>query len=327
MKDMLYTLLRAFGPSGYEDGIRAAIEEAVRPYVDEMRVDALGNLIAIKRGSGRKIMLAAHMDQTGFVVTEADDKGFLRVHNVGWPRRLHALNRPLTFQNGVKGVLSYEVDGHNPSDTTMKSMFVDIGASSREEALGRVAIGDMAVYTCEVNELSGDAIAAPAMDNRAGCALVIEALKALGDTANEIYAVFSVQEEVGLRGAGPAAYDIAPDEALAIDVTPTGDTPKSERQSVRLGGGIAVKIMDGSIICAPDVVRALEEAARQSGAKCQREVLTRGGTDAGAIHLTRGGVKTGALSIPCRYVHSATEVISLSDMQAGVQLLAAYLKA
>ena len=325
MKDILIKLLEAFGPSGYEGPVRAVIEQEIGPYVDELRVDALGNLIAVKHGDGKRIMLSAHMDQTGFIVTDADEHGFLRVHNVGWPRRLHALNRHLVFENGVNGVLSYEVEGHKADDSTMKAMFVDIGAYSREEALSRVQIGDMAVYTCEVCMLTCDVMSAPAMDNRAGCALLIEAVKALGDCPNEVVAVFSTQEEVGLRGAGAAAYDVRPDFAVALDVTPTGDTPKTERQSVKLGGGIAVKIMDSSIICAPDVVTALEQAGDRAGVKHQREVLTRGGTDAGAIHQSRGGVPTGALSVPCRYVHSATEVISLSDVAAGITLLTNFL--
>lgn len=163
------------------------------------------------------------------------------------------------------------------------------------------------------------------MDDRAGCALLIEALKGLTDCPNEVVAVFTTQEEVGLRGARAAAWGVEPDVGLALDVTLCGDTPKGPRISVKLGGGIAVKVMDMSLICHPGVVEALEKAAGRAGALYQREVLTAGGTDAGAIQLTRGGVPAGVLSIPCRYVHSAVETVSLSDMREGVKLLGAYL--
>lgn len=325
MKETLRKLLYAFGPSGREDAVRAVVEQEIRPYVDEMRTDALGNLIAVKQGKGRRIMLAAHMDQIGFVVTEADEHGFLRVHNVGYPRRLHSLNRHLVFENGVRGVLSYEAEDHDPKDASMKAMFVDIGAASREEALARVEIGDMATYVPELCELTENLLSAPAMDDRAGCALLIEVLRQLRECPNEVAFVFTTQEEVGLRGAGPAAYDVRPDEAVAIDVTPAGDPPKADRLPVKLNAGIAVKIMDNSLVCAPSVVAALERAGDEAGARYQREVLTYGGTDAGRIHLSRGGVRSGVLSIPCRYVHSATEVVSLKDMEAGVKLLTKYL--
>lgn len=164
------------------------------------------------------------------------------------------------------------------------------------------------------------------MDDRAGCAIVVEMLKNLGETKNEIVAVFTVQEEVGLRGATAAAFDVDPDMGVALDVTLCGDTPKGPKINVKMGEGIAVKILDSSLICHPGVVRAMEEAAERCGAKYQREVLTAGGTDSGAIQRTRGGVPAGVLSIPCRYVHSATEVVSLRDMENGVRLLSELVK-
>ncbi len=325
MKQTLKKLLAAYGPSGHEDQVRKVIEGEIAPYVDEMRVDALGSLIAVKRGNGKKIMLAAHMDQIGFIATEADEHGFIRLASVGYPRRLHSLNRHIVFENGARGVISYEVEGADPADTSMKGLYADIGAYTREEALARVGVGDMAVYTPEIMELSDGVMSAPAMDNRAGCALLIGALKALKDCPNQVVAVFTAQEEVGIRGAGPAAYEIRPDLAVALDVTPAGDTPKCDKQTVKLGRGIAVKIMDNNIVCAPDVVAGLEKAGDAAGVKRQREVLTRGGTDAGPIHLSRGGVRTGVLSVPCRYVHSATEAIDLNDLDAGVKLLTRFL--
>ena len=328
MKQLLKNLLFAFGPSGREGQIRKVIEDAIGMHVDSMQVDALGNLIAVKKGTnpnGKKIMLAAHMDQIGFVVSDADKEGFLRVHNVGGLRRSHSLNRRVVFENGMNGVLSYEVEGNDPADATMMKMFIDIGASSREEALSKVELGDMAVYAPEMFFIGADYVAGVAMDDRAGCAIQIEVMKKLKDCPNEVIFVFTTQEEVGLRGATGAAYSVAPDEAIAIDVTLTGDTPKGHKLPMKLGEGIAVKIMDQSMISSPEMVRALEAAAQRSGAKFQREVLNMGGTDAGAIHRSRGGVPSCVLSIPCRYVHSATELVSLGDMESGVTLLNDYL--
>lgn len=325
MKELLKKLTAAFGPSGHEGAVRRIIREEIAPYVDEVRVDALGNLIAVKHGPGRRVMLSAHMDQIGLVVTEADDKGFLRLHNVGYLRRPYALGHRVVFGNGVSGVIAREMEDDDPADMSLGRLYVDIGAASREEALARVSIGDMAVLAPQWAEMMNGYVCASALDDRAGCALAIEAIKSLKDCPHEVVLLFSTQEEVGLRGAKAAAYDVAPDLCLALDVTPTGDTPKGERLPVKAGQGIAIKVMDSSVICAPQVVAGLEEAARAAGVKWQREVLTHGGTDAGAVHISRGGVPSGALSIPCRYVHSACEVVSLADLQAGVQLLAAWL--
>ena len=187
--------------------------------------------------------------------------------------------------------------------------------------------GDFAVYAGEFTELANNLVAGTAMDDRAGCAILIEMLKRLGETKNEIVAVFTVQEEVGLRGAQAAAFDVAPDMGIALDVTLCGDTPKGPKIAVKAGAGIAVKILDNSLICHPGVVKAMEEAAERAGAKYQREVLTAGGTDAGAIQRSRGGVPSGVLSIPCRYVHSPNETVSLDDMENGVKLLCELLKA
>jgi endoglucanase len=327
MKDTLKALCMAYGATGREETVASVIKDMIAPYVDEIKTDALGNLIGIKRGNGRKVMLAAHMDHIGFVVTDIDEKGFLRVHNAGGIRKLNSLNRHVVFENGVSGILSHEVLDHDLSaDQSMRKLFIDIGAPVREEAESKIQRGDIAVYAPDVFEVGGDLLAGPAMDNRAGCALLAEALKALGETPNEIAAVFTSQEEVGLRGARAAAYDLSPDIGIALDVTLCGDTPKGHVMSVKLGGGIAIKIMDNSLICHPGVVKKLEAAAERAGAKCQREVLTAGGTDAGAIQLTKGGIPAGVLSIPCRYVHSAAETVCISDMEEGVKLLVEFLR-
>jgi len=322
MRDTLKKVLTTFGCTGKETKVCEVIREMVAPYVDSTEVDAMGNLICVKKGEGKRVMLAAHMDQIGFIVTDIDEHGFLRVHNVGGIRRLNSLNRHVVFENGVHGVLSHEVEDFNPADNSMRTMFIDIGAKDRKDAESRVEIGDMAVYVPDVFELGDDLMGSPAMDNRVGCAVVIETLKKLKDCPNEVYAVFTVQEEVGLRGAVTAAYGINPDLGIALDVTIAGDTPKGNKISVGAGKGACIKILDSSVICTPKVVRLMEDAAERAGIKYQREVLTAGGTDAGAIQKTRAGVASGVVSIACRYVHSACEVISVSDAEGGAELLA-----
>lgn len=323
MRETLKKLLNTYGATGRETKICAVIREMVAPYVDVIEEDAMGSLICTKKGEGKRIMLAAHMDQIGFIVIDIDDKGFLRVQNVGGIRRNNSLNRHVVFENGVHGVVSHEVEGFKPAENGMGALFIDIGARNREEAEAKVAIGDVAVYVPDMFELGDDLMASPAMDNRVGCAVVIEALKQLKDCPNEVVAVFTVQEEVGLRGARAAAFSVNPDLGIALDVTLSGDTPKGYKFPMAVGKGPCVKILDNSVICNPKVVKLMEDAAERADIVTQREVLNGGGTDAGAMQQTRAGVPCGVLSIACRYVHSACEVISVSDAEKGAELIAA----
>lgn len=324
MKETLEKLLGIYGPTGMEGNVAEEIKEMMRPYVDEMRVDVMGNLICTKRGreGGKRLMFSAHMDHIGFIVTDADEHGFLRVHNVGGIHALRSIGEQVVFANGVSGVIGADGKAEKPE---MKDLFIDIGADSREEAFAKVSLGDVAVYKPSAVMLGEYRMSAPAMDNRAGCAVLVEAMMRLGDTPNEVVAVFSVQEEVGLRGARTAAFAIDPDLGIALDVTTTGDVPDSKlRMTVKLGGGAAVKVMDSSLICSPVVRDKLVTLAKEKQIPYQMEVLTAGGTDAGAMLLSRGGVPSGVISIPCRYVHSNAETIDLRDAQAGAELLAAY---
>ncbi len=322
MKELLKTLLSAYGATGREENVASVIREIVAPYVDETKIDALGNLICTRHGAGKKLMFAAHMDHIGFVVTDIDDRGFLRVFNVGGIRWTNSFFRHVVFANGVSGVLAVEQENFADIMNDPNHMYIDIGASSKAEAEKMVSPGDVAVYAPDVFDLGADMLAGPAMDNRVGCAVLIGMLKALKEKNNEVVAVFTTQEEVGLRGARAAAYDVNPDIGIALDVTLSGDTPKGHKVAMKVGAGPCVKIMDRSLVCSPKVVALMEDAADHAGVKYQREVLTAGGTDAGAIQLTRGGVHAGVLSIACRYVHSACEAVSISDVEGGVKLLA-----
>lgn len=321
-KDMLKSILAAYGPSGREQTVSDVIRGYVEPFADEVYNDALGNLIAVKKGtSGKKVMLSAHMDQIGLIVVDIDEKGFLRVSNVGGVNPVISAAREVRFENGTRGVTYFETEKHGVKDTTMPELFVDIGATSREEAEAKVQIGDVAVYATNFVEM-GNRISSGALDDRIACAAVVEAFRTM-QNVHDVYAVFTVQEEVGLRGAGAAAYAIEPDLNISLDVTGTGDTPKCSRMSVKLGAGAAVKVMDSSVIVPPVVRAFLEKAAEENNIRVQPEVLRGGGTDTGAVQRTRSGVLSGCISIPTRYIHSPVETADLADYAAAVQLVCA----
>jgi len=324
--EMIASIAQAFGPSGNERNVREVIEPMLSGCVDEVRVDALGNLIAVKKGAGKKIMLAAHMDEIGVLVTFIDEKGFLRFGNVGGVSPFISVGMRVIFENGTVGTVWYEEKMDSMKELKLDRMFIDIGAVSREEAETMVCVGDMAVFCGEAVETNGRIIS-KALDDRAGCAALVALARMMPETENEIYYVFTVQEEVGLRGARTAAWGIMPDMALAVDVTDVGDMPESHHMAVSIGKGPTIKIKDSSIVCHPDVVSRLRSCAEKAEIPFQYEVLTAGGTDAGSIHLTAGGIPTGAVSIPTRFLHSPSEMISVEDLKGVVNLLAAFIQA
>lgn len=326
MLELLKKVLKPVAPSGLEEPVAAVIREEVAPYVDSIETDALGNLICVKNGTEanpEKIMLSAHMDHIGYIVTGIEKEGFLRVTNVGGISPTMSLTRHVSFPNGAQGVVVSEVS----KDTAMKDLFVDIGAQDKADAETMVQIGDVCVYANDCFQLGANRVASPAMDDRAACALLIRFLQTVGATKQTIIAVFSVQEEVGCRGAKVASFAKAPDKGIAIDVTAWGDTPSTKQPDIKLGEGIAVKVMDRGSISNPDLREALLAAGAQAGVKTQREVLPFGGTDASAMQTSRGGIPVCTLSIPCRYVHSACEVVDLRDVEGGVALLKKYFEA
>jgi len=325
LKALIKSFVETYGPAGSEEQIRSLIEAEISGHVDEVRTDALGNLIAVKKGdgSGIKVMLAAHMDEIGLIVTHIDDKGFLRFNSVGGVSPHVLLGQRVIFGNGVVGAVGAEKLDHI-KDLRLDKMYIDIGADSKGEAEERVRVG----HTCAIHRFMddlGSRVVSKAMDDRIACAVLVEALKRIDGTPHDVYFVFTVQEEVGLRGARTAAYSIDPDLGIAIDVTRTGDTPESITMDVRLGGGAAIKVKDSSMITHPKVKRLLADTAEAGGIPYQFEVLEHGGTDAGAIHLSRQGVPSGTISIPCRYIHTPTEMIDMGDVKACVDLVVAVL--
>lgn len=319
MKDLIKRLTETFGPSGAEGPIREVIREEVAGLVDEIRVDALGNLICHKKGKGgKKILLDAHMDEIGLMVTHIDDNGFLRFGTIGGVNPFVALGNRVYFENGTFGVVGSErID--DPKETKAEKLFIDIGAKDKKDAESKVSVGDSAAFFQPCVDL-GRRMVAKAMDDRIGCAVVIETLRRLSEPQNDIYAVFAVQEEVGLRGARVAAYGIEPDVGIAFDVTTTGDTPKGVTMDVALGKGAAIKVKDSSVICHPGLKNYLVKLAQENHIPYQLEVLERGGTDSGAIQMTRQGIIAGVISVPCRYVHSPSEMVDMDDVEACVNL-------
>lgn len=321
--DLIQTLTAAHGPSGNEGGVREVIARLAAPYAQEITTDTLGNLIVHKPGQGPKVMLCAHMDSIGFIVTHVEEEGFLRVGKLGGVAPVEALYTPVRFQNGVRGVFVKEEKAEDKG-LKLDACYVDIGAKSREEALSMVQVGDTAVYDSPTF-CNGDKVVSPYLDNRIACAILLKVLEDLKETPNDLSLVFTAQEEVGLRGARTAAWTIAPDWALAVDVTDVDDTPGTERcGTVQLGKGAAVKVMDSSVICHPQVVQTLERLAKEQDIPVQRDIMRAGGTDAGAVQAARLGVLTGGVSVPCRYIHTPVEMASLEDAQRCVQLLSAF---
>ncbi|MCH5187772.1 MAG: M42 family metallopeptidase [Oscillospiraceae bacterium] len=317
--ELLKKLTECFSPSGREDRIRDIIKAEVEPYVTDVWTDALGNLICHKKGPGKKLMMAAHMDEIGFMVTHIEDSGFLRFVNVGGISAYNCINRAVVFENGTVGVISYE-NKEKAASAGLSQMYIDIGAKDKAEAEEKVEIGSMAGYKGELS-LMGELATSKTMDDRVGCFVLIEAIKAAKESPNELFAVFTVQEEVGLRGAKTSAFAVEPDMGFAIDVSMTGDTPESSFASLSLGKGPGIKLKDASFIINPAARDFAIKAARVAEIPYQLEAAAYGGTDAGAINLTRGGVPAGTISVPTRYIHSPQEVVSLSDVENSITLV------
>ncbi len=325
MNELISRLTECFGPSGQESAVRDLIT-AELPRGLEVRTDPLGSLIVHRKGSagGRRVMIAAHMDEIGIVVTHIDQKGFLRFGGVGGVRLLPLSGSRVRFAGGTLGVIGLEKVDDASRVPAMEKFFIDVGA--RGPADCPVKVGDVACFqrTCEV---LGKRIVAKAMDDRIGCAILVETLKKLEKSPHDLYFVFTVQEEVGLRGAGAAGFGVEPEIAIAVDVTLTGDTPECPPMAVALGDGPAIKIKDGGMLAHVGVKEWLIRTAEAARIPYQREVLTAGTTDAGAIQISRAGVPAGCVSVPARYVHLPSEMVDIDDVAGCVSLLTAALSA
>jgi putative aminopeptidase FrvX len=326
MKELIKRLVETYGPSGREEQIREVIKEEIEGLADEVRVDVMGNLITLKRGSGDglKVMLAAHMDEIGIIVTHVDEKGFLRFAPVGGVRPLALLGGRAVFADGTVG--TFGMEKLEPSEENkipgLDKFYLDVGATDKESA--PVGVGDIAGFQRPFTA-QGNRLMAKSFDDRIGCAVLIQVMRELETSPHDVYFVFSVQEEVGLRGAITSTYGIHPDLGISVDVTPTGDTPEPYTLAVSLGEGPAVKVKDGGMLAHPAVKDLLVETAEELGIPYQLEVLTGGTTDAMAMQVSREGVPAGCLSIPCRYVHTPSEMVDHNDVLNAVKLFVALL--
>jgi endoglucanase len=325
MKTLIEKLVSIPGPSGFEHHIREAIQEEINPHVDDITVDALGNLIARvgdKTSGGKRIMLSGHMDEIGLIATHIDENGFIRFSNLGGVNPKYCPGGHVQFLDGPRGVI--DVEGPRAIKTTpdLKKMYIDVGAKNREEC--PVQVGDAAVFERPFLDL-GDRVVTKALDDRIGVAVMVEALRRFKNenrkSPHELMFVFSTQEEVGLRGAGTSAFRVEPDVGLALDVTLTGDTPKGVKMEVSLGNGPAIKVRDGRMISDTRVVEWMVSTATEHEIPYQLEVLEGGTTDAASIQISRAGVPAGCISIPCRYVHSPSEMVDMGDVEGAVLLL------
>ena len=326
---ILQALSEAFGVSGNESEVREIIIEAVKDHVDEMRVDTMGNLITFKGGTGDsplKVMVAAHMDEVGLMIVHIEKNGLLRFRKVGGiDDRILPSKVVRIGKDRIPGVIGAKPvhllkEEERKRVVKVEDMVIDIGVSSREEAEKLVKRGDYAAFATPFAEL-GDVVKGKAFDDRAGCAVLVELVQER--YPSDLYAVFTVQEEVGLRGARVAAYAVAPDVAFALEGTIADDLPKKKDTSptTRLGAGPAITIMDRSVIADRRLVELLVRTAEEEGIPYQFKQPLVGGTDAGRIHLTREGVPSAVVSVPCRYIHAPACLLSLTDFENTVRLM------
>jgi endoglucanase len=337
--EVLEKLSNACGVAGREDEVRKIIRDSLKTYVDEISEDKLGNIIAVKKGkkSAPRVMLAAHMDEIGLFVKTITKEGFLQFTKIGGIDDRILLGQKVMVHT-EKGPL-HGIIGSKPPHTqkeeerkkvfTYDELFIDIGAESQEEAkkMG-VKIGDPVSFDIKFAKIGNDVVVGKAFDDRVGCAIMIETMKMLKQTECTVYAVGTVQEEVGLRGATVAAFGIYPDVGIALDVTVAGDVPgvKEVEAPVKMRKGPAIEVADMGLITHPKVLRLLVEAAEENNIPYQLETGLPGSTDAARIALTREGVPSGVVSVPTRYIHSPASMASLKDMENAVKLTVAALQ-
>ncbi len=329
----LKELSEARGVSGCEGEVRNFIFGKVRDFVDEYRVDALGNLITLRKARAaarepvpKRVMVSAHMDEVGLMIVQVEKNGLLRFRPIGGldPRLLLA-KRVLVGDKKIPGVIGVKpIHLLKPDERkrvpTFEKMAIDIGVTSSSAAENLTRVGDYATFDTEFEELDG-MVKGKAFDDRAGCAVLIELLKE--DYPFDLHAVFTVQEEVGLRGARVAAFSVDPDCAIALEGTVADDLPKKRDVSPtsKVGGGPVLTVMDRSFIAHQGFLRHAIRVAEQNGIPYQFKQPGIGGTDSGAIHLSREGVPTIAVSVPCRYIHSPASLMSLEDFQHTITLV------
>lgn len=324
---MLEKLCNTMGVSGMEDEVRDYIIEKIKPHVNSIKVDRMGNIIAFKKGTSKSpvIMLAAHMDEVGFIINDIKENGYLKFRPAGGiDKRVLIGKRVMIGKDRIPGVIIFKpihVQGKDYSSIPdAKSLFIDIGCKDDKDAGKYVSIGDYAMFDTRF-EKRGKIIKGKAFDDRLGCYAIMEILKK--KTKNSYYAVFNVQEEVGLRGAAASAFDIMPDYGIILEGTSAADVPNDNKDLAdypKLSNGVAITIADRSAFSSRELVDKAENIAKKHKIKYQLKQPMIGGTDAGRIHLTGGGAKTIVLAVPCRYIHSPVGYAHTDDLNAMINL-------
>ena len=326
--DVFKKLMSTLSVSGREHALTVVIEEMLKDHVDSITRDNMGNLIAFKKGTApnaKKLMLAGHMDEIGFIVTHIQDNGYIRINSIGGISYVAAAYGTVVFENGTKGVIVPEA-GVGANDYNQSKFVIDIGAKDKKTAMTKVNFADTCAMIPHVERLMGGVYCGRPFDDKLGCAIMIRAALEAKECANDTYFVFTVQEEVGCRGSKTSSYAIMPDYAIAYDVTGTGDAQGSKPMEVKLGNGAAIQIKDSSVICDIDFVRAVEKIAKENKIPYQLEILEGGGTDTSSMQMTGCGAKATAISVPTRYIHSINETINKKDYDACVDLTVEILK-
>jgi len=336
LADTLEKLSNACGVAGREEEVRSLMKKFLKPHMDEVKEDKLGNIIGIKKGkkNASKVMLAAHMDEIGLLVKTISKEGFIQFAKIGGiDDRILLAQKVIVYTE--KGPL-HGIIGSKPPHIqkeeerkrvlTYDELFIDIGAENQEQAkkMG-VKIGDPVGFDIKFAKVGKNVVIGKAFDDRVGCAVMVEVMKRLEKTECTVYAVGTVQEEVGLRGATTAAFGIYPDIGIALDVTIAGDVPgvREVEAPIKLGKGPSIEIADMGLIAHPKVVRLLVDTAEENKIRYQLETGLPGSTDAARISLTREGVPSGVISIPTRYIHSPSSLLSLEDAEKAVKLTVA----
>jgi endoglucanase len=330
--DLLREIAEVAGAPGHEQRVREIVIREVTPLVDDVKVDNMGNVYAIKKGKdSKRVMVGAHMDEIGFIVTHIDDAGFVRFHTLGgFDPKTHTAQRVIIHGKediiGVMGskpihVMSPEERTKMPKST---DYFIDLGRN-KEDVEKIVSVGDPITRQRGLIEM-GDCVNCKSLDNRLAVFILIESLRALKDkeVPYDVYGVFTVQEEVGIRGANVAALEIKPDFGFGLDTTIAFDVPgaKPEEVITKLGEGTAIKIMDSGTICDYRMVKYMENIAAKYDIKSQKEILTAGGTDTSGIQrMNPGGAIAGAISIPTRHIHQSIEMANKDDIRGSIDLL------
>ncbi|HUN23195.1 MAG TPA: M42 family metallopeptidase, partial [Anaerolineales bacterium] len=321
--EKLQKLTALSAPTGQEHVVRSYLTAEIEKLGYISQVDRLGNLtVTTGTPNAPHLLLVAHMDEIGVIVSHVDKRGFCYLQPLGGISTTILIGCRVQFANGVQGVIHNEGTGYR-TPGSFDEIYVDVGATSASDC--PLQVGDIAGYVSPLQRVGNTRATGKSIDDRVGCLILLEALANAKNSPWQVTFAWSVQEEIGVRGAGALAFAVDPQVALSVDVTRTGDVPETTRMAVRLGGGPAIKLRDAGMIADSRVVQAMQESAQAHGIPFQREILANGSTDARAVQISRGGVLAGCLSIPCRYVHSINEMVDLQDVSNSIKLLQSFI--